>query len=106
MSASSLRGQVRTWYLTCRTPMADTTWAIGFGAPSLLTDIEKRGVGKDHVFLCLGCSVKRRLRPVLQDRGSEREPGSQGARPARQFRRATGTVRAAAGEAARTVPVA
>ena len=54
MSASSLRGQVQTWYLTCRTPMADTTWAIGFGAPSLLTEIEKSGVGKDHVFLCLG----------------------------------------------------
>lgn len=54
MSASSLRGQVRTWYLTCRTPMADATWAIGFGAPSLLTEIEKRGVGKDHVFLRLG----------------------------------------------------
>jgi hypothetical protein len=34
--------------------MADTTWAIGLGAPSLLTAFEKRGVGKDHVFLCLG----------------------------------------------------
>jgi hypothetical protein len=34
--------------------MADTTWAIGFGAPSLLTEIEKRGVGKDHVLPCLG----------------------------------------------------
>ena len=34
--------------------MADTTWVIGFGAPSLLTEIEKHGVGKDHVFLCLG----------------------------------------------------
>jgi len=34
--------------------MADTTWAIGFGAPSLLTEIEKRGVGKDHVFPFLG----------------------------------------------------
>jgi hypothetical protein len=34
--------------------MADTTWAIAFGASSLLTEIEKRGVGKEHVFLCLG----------------------------------------------------
>jgi predicted TIM-barrel fold metal-dependent hydrolase len=28
---------------------ADTTWAIGFGARWLLTEIEKRGVGADRV---------------------------------------------------------
>jgi len=28
---------------------ADTTWAIGFGARWLLTEIEKRGVGQDRV---------------------------------------------------------